>query len=122
MVYTSYYGNVPRLLAAGFSKSDFIGISRYQCKFLPDIHYELQLAPGLSYLWDLKGNVITPGTYARRYYDHLYSLDYRYLQEFGDIFAGKILLCFEKNHLECHRHLLAKFVNWYNNDLIVQEY
>lgn len=122
MVWTSFYGNVGKLLKMGVQRSDLVGISRYECRGFTDIKYDFQLAPSLSLLWDLKGNVIDFKEYSYRYYNQLYNLDYRYLENFVNLYDGKFLLCFEKNFQDCHRNLLRKFINYYVGKEVVREF
>lgn len=125
MVYTSYYGNIDKLLSSGFDKSDLIGISVYPCKSVSGVKYDERFFPNIGLLWNLKSGVIDFDEYRLEYWKKLYHLSGKNFVNwlnFDVEFDGKIFLCFEKNYKCCHRYLLGKFVNWFLGKTVVTEF
>lgn len=141
MIFTSFYGNVEKLIfEKSVKNSDLVIVSRYQpgcfvnCDEIVDEFGNLKkpknefyykscemLKPSLSLLWSLKNNLISWKEYCYKYYGQLYDLDFRFWEKFEDNFDGKILLCYEKDFKKCHRYLIGKFYKWYSGKNIVEE-
>lgn len=118
MIYTSYFGNVKRIKEEK-PELKIIGISLYECKFV-NCDYEKNLAPTYSMLWNFKNGLIDWKEYCLKFYDMLYDLDYRYLNNFQKTFDGYVLCCYEKSDERCHRKLVRKFLKWWNGTEIIE--
>ena len=113
MIYTSYYSNVRKLIYEfGFKYQDFIGISIYEPVGF-NIEFEKKLAPNKTDMWLFKNELISWKDYSLKYYDKLYDLEKKYLDNFLDKYDGKVLLCYEQSDKFCHRKLLRNFLRWY---------
>ena len=113
MIYTSCYSNVRKLIYEfGFKYQDFIGISIYEPVGF-NIEFEKKLAPKKTDMWLFKNELISWKDYSLKYYDKLYDLEKKYLDNFLETYDGKVLLCYEQSDKFCHRKLLRKFLDWY---------
>ena len=105
-IYTSYFGNMKRLSAAGIMP---IGIARWKPRFYEGTNM-FSVAPTRYMLSDACGQE----EYVRLYNEILKSRGAQnILNEIESIAKGRnvALLCYEKPGDFCHRHLLADFLN-----------
>lgn len=105
-IYTSYFGNMKRLSAAGIMP---IGIARWKPRFYNGVNM-FSVAPTRYMLSDACGQE----EYIKLYNEILRSRGAQnILNEIESIAKGRnvALLCYEKPGDFCHRHLLADFLN-----------
>lgn len=113
MLYCSYYGNVPNILKNGFKPDKLISISLSQrYNFYTEKRFCVRDIDFINYRY---GHIYWD-EYVQNYYDKLYNLEKIWLDNVFELYDGCVFLCFEKNPSQCHRSLLAKFLNWYYNN------
>lgn len=104
-IYTSYYGNVKKLRAAGVVP---ISISRYPAKFA-NVTIELKILAPTSDMLKMEED-----EYKVKFAAILNRLDPNKVLQAIDLLAGGkdcALLCYERPDEFCHRHLVAKWLN-----------
>ena len=108
-IYTGNFANITKYISAGLT-SISIAIS---ARHFTGILYR-KLTPDISYL------TYDPIDYVPKYNKKLLSLDAKVVfNELKSLSKGKdvVLLCHEGEHLFCHRHLAAR---WLENNLNIQ--
>lgn len=115
-LYTSYYGNLRRLV--GYPKFAPIAIST-SCP-VSGIPVYPQLAPGWSLVNGIKTGSINWEQYCTGYYGVLSTLNPNDVvgqlfdlaeEHYGSGELFPVLLCYERPEYHCHRHLVADWLN-----------
>ena len=108
-IYTGNFANVTKYISAGLTPISIAMSARH----FTGILYR-KLNPDISYL------TYDPVDYVPKYNKKLLSLDAKVVfNELKSLSKGKdvVLLCHEGEHLFCHRHLAAR---WLENNLNIQ--
>ena len=121
MIYTSYFANWRKLKQAGIQ---IVSIARINPN--SDIQETLmELAPSVNLLMGAKKGIIKWDRYVEKYNKQLAQIDLlsilQKLEKLQEKYGNIALCCYEKSNENCHRRLLAEFLNQ-NLNLKIEEY
>lgn len=119
-IYTSYYEMLPQIKDK-FSNFSFICISNTFPESLRHLqfYFEEKLYPGWELVSAIQNNSITWSTYEYTFNFKLDSLDCREL--YNSLPDKCILFCYENPSSNCHRHLVAEWLNSNIDGLMIKE-
>lgn len=109
-VYTSYYDSdvITSKIINGNNFDDCLAISRTKPSHYKGKSLKI-LAPSQEILttWKIYGN---EEMYIKKYYEQLNNIPEEKWENILELIDNKILLCYEKPGVFCHRHLLIKYM------------